>query len=80
MDRLTKAIDSMELDVEEKKKNHESRMDSAKKQYRHATETLKKITYKLVANHEYRYEIRLYVQCSTYVEHDVYQYPMMLVE
>lgn len=56
VDRLTKAIESMELGVEERKKNHESRMDSAKKQYCHVTETLKNITYKLVANNEYRYE------------------------
>lgn len=56
VDRLTKAIESMEFSVEERKTNHENRMDCAKQQYRHVTETLKKITYKLVAIHEYRYE------------------------
>lgn len=55
VDRLTEAIESMELGVEERKKNHESRMDSAKKQYRHVTETLKEITYRLVSIHDYRY-------------------------
>lgn len=56
VDRLTKTIESIELGVEERKKSHESRMESAKTQYRHDTETLKKITYKLIANHEYRYK------------------------
>lgn len=63
VDRLTKAIESMELDVEERKIDHETRMDSAKKQYCYVTETLKKITCKLIATDEYRYD-RIYYSAS----------------
>lgn len=71
VDRLTNAIQSMELGVEERKKNHESRMDTAKKQYRHVTETLKKITFKLAANHEYKYGTWPYLQCFSSILTDV---------
>ncbi|KAG6442211.1 hypothetical protein O3G_MSEX002226 [Manduca sexta] len=51
--KLMKAIDIMEKEVKTSKEEHESRMESAKKQYVDVVAQLKKITYNLMKSDEY---------------------------
>lgn len=55
VDRLTKAIGTMELDLEHSKKKHEMRMVDAKNQYTSMVGKLQKITYKLMNSDNCRY-------------------------
>lgn len=54
VDRLTKAIEAMETDLEHSKKEHEMRMDEAKKQYTSMVGKLQRITYKLMNSEDCR--------------------------
>lgn len=52
--KLTKSIEAAEKEVETVKKNHESRMHDAKKQYSSAITKLQEITKKLTNSDNYR--------------------------
>lgn len=54
VDRLRKAIDSMEKEVTENKEDHESRMEVAKQQYSNVLDKLNRITHKLMASDKQR--------------------------
>lgn len=60
VDKLTVAIEAMENDMENLKKEHESRMDNAKKQYINVAGKLQKITSKLMKSDDNRYKLDLY--------------------
>ncbi|KAJ2944287.1 hypothetical protein O0L34_g18273 [Tuta absoluta] len=49
VERLSKAIEGIEKELAERKVDHETRMENAKKQYSDISEKLKKITVKLMA-------------------------------
>lgn len=54
VDRLTKAIEAMEKEVDVYKRDHENRMEAAKNQYTSMVGQLKKITYKLMNSDDCR--------------------------
>lgn len=68
VDKLTKAVDSLENEVDSCKRNHEARMEEAKNKYTDVLAKLKKITYKLMKSDDYRYStllLYIYIFCTS---------------
>lgn len=55
VDKLTKSVDLLENEVTSSKKDHEVRMEEAKKQYTDLLGKLKNITLGLMKSNDYRY-------------------------
>lgn len=54
VEKLTKAIDNMENELENLKKDHVLRMEEGKKKYTQVLGDLQNITYKLMKSDDYR--------------------------